>query len=265
MSFKEVSRDGVVFTASRKIEARHGFMTRLGGVSQGIYSTMNVGVNLGDSPECVEENIRRVCRAIGADSEKAVFSRQVHRDGIRVCTPSDCRRPGVPVPYEADGLITDIPGLVLFIFTADCTPILLYDPVKRCIGAVHAGWRGTAADIAGKAVRKMCEVFSSRPEDIRGAIGPCISLCCFETGEDVERAMAGLMGKAAEKFVITGNNGKFMTDLKGINSWLLERAGVLPENIDISPECTMCKRDKYWSHRATDGKRGVQASCITLD
>ena len=88
------------------------------------------------------------------------------------------------MPYEADGLITDIPGLALCIFTADCTPILLYDPVKRCAGAVHAGWRGTAMDIAGKAVRKMAETFGSRPENICAAVGPCISRCCFETGEE---------------------------------------------------------------------------------
>ena len=86
-----MTRDGVVYTVSRKIETRHGFMTRLGGVSRGIYASLNVGVNLGDDPECVEENIRRVCRAVGADSEKVVFSRQVHRDGVRVCATEDCR------------------------------------------------------------------------------------------------------------------------------------------------------------------------------
>lgn len=260
-----MTRDGVVYTASRKIETRHGFMTRLGGVSRGIYASLNVGVNLGDDPECVEENIRRVCRAVGADSEKVVFSRQVHRDGVRVCATEDCRRPGVPVPYEADGLITDIPGLALCIFTADCTPILLYDPVKRCAGAVHAGWRGTAMDIVGKAVKKMAEAFGSRPENICAAVGPCISRCCFETGEEVAVAMENLMGSAVSEFVTPRGGGKYMTDLKGINSWLLQRAGVMPENIDISRECTMCMRDKYWSHRATQGKRGVQASCIILD
>ena len=265
MSFEELTRDGVLYTASRKIDARHGFMTRIGGVSRGIYATLNVGANLGDEPESVEENIRRVCRCIGADSDKIVFSRQVHRDDIRVCMEKDCRRPGALVPYEADGLITDIPGLALFIFTADCTPVLLYDPVRRCIGAVHAGWRGTAMDIVGKAVKKMGKVYGSMPENIRAAIGPCISRCCFETGEDVKTAMTELMGDSACEFVTPKYSGKFMTDLKGINSRLLERAGVLPENIDVSPECTMCKMDRYWSHRGTNGKRGVQASCIILD
>lgn len=245
------------------IQARHAFTTRRGGVSGGIFTSLNLGLSCGDETEKVLENYRILGRALNIDTGRAAFSKQVHKDGIRVCTDDDRRSPETPLPYEADGLITNVRGLPLMIFTADCTPILLHDPVTGAVGAVHAGWRGTVLNIAGKAVRRMEEAFGCRPENICAAIGPCISVCCFETGPEVYEALKGVLGAEADMFASPRENGKYMTDLKGANRRLLEKAGV--RNIEVSEECTMCSNEKYWSHRATCGKRGVQCSLIVSD
>lgn len=262
MVFTEFNKNGVVYTASPNISAKHAFTTRFGGVSSGIYDSMNLRYNCGDDDNKVKENYRLFAKALEIEPCEFVFSKQVHRDDIRVCTESD--RQAVPpgVPYEADGLITNIKGLPLIIFTADCTPILLHDPVKGAVGAVHAGWRGTVMDIVGKAVGKMQSEFGCRPSDICAAIGPCISKCCFETGAEVYDAVKALLGSDGEQFAERKADGKYMIDLKGINSFLLRNAGV--SDILISDECTKCSNEKYWSHRATDGKRGTQCSCIVI-
>jgi polyphenol oxidase len=261
--FREINKNGVIYMTSPNISVRHGFTTRFGGVSEGIFSSLNLGLSCGDETDRALENYRILGAAMGIDTSKAAYSKQVHRDDIRVCTDEDRRAPLNPVPYEADGLITNIPNLPLLIFTADCTPILFHDSTAGIVGAAHAGWRGTVLDIAGKTVRKMTEVYGCRPENIHAAIGPCISKCCFETGAEVYEALKGVLGAEADEFAKRKPDGKYMTDLKGANCRLLERAGV--ENIEVSDECTMCSSDKYWSHRATGGKRGVQCSLIVLD
>ncbi len=261
--FREINRDGVIYMTAPNISARHGFTTRAGGVSNGIFASLNFGLSCGDETDRVLENYRILSRTMGMDTDRAAFSKQVHRDDIRVCTEGDRRAPLNPLPYEADGLITNVPGLPLLIFTADCTPILFHDPTEGVVGAAHAGWRGTVLDIAGKTVRKMTEAYGCRPENIHAAIGPCISKCCFETGAEVYEALVGVLGDEADMFAEKKPNGKYMTDLKGANRRLLERAGVA--DIEVSEECTMCSSDKYWSHRATGGKRGVQCSVIVLN
>lgn len=245
--------------------AVHGFSTRLGGVSEGCLSSLNLGIARGDREENVRENYRRFCGAIGAKAEGMVFSHQVHLDEVRVCTMADAGK-GLDAPrdYDADGLITDIPGLPLVIFSADCIPILLYDPVRRIVGGCHAGWRGTAMGIAGKTVRRMREVYGCAPENIRCAIGAGISRCCFETHADVPEAMREALGKDAEPFIDTLPNGKFRVDLKAINGYWLEKAGVSSEKIVISDDCTSCHPDIYWSHRHTGPARGSMAAVIQL-
>ena len=261
MAFTENNKNGVVYMTSSCISAKHAFTTRLGGVSDGIYASLNLGFFCGDDAEKVSENYKILAKALEIEPEFA-FSKQVHRDDIRVCTMENRQCIPYTVDYEADGLITDIKDLPLVIFTADCTPILLHDSVRGAIGAVHAGWRGTVLDIAGKAVRKMESVFGCEPKNIRASIGPCISKCCFETGGEVYDAVKSLLGEYAEDFAEKKTDGKYMIDLKGINAYLLRKAGVM--SVDISDECTKCKCDKYWSHRATDGKRGTQCSFIVL-
>ncbi|MBQ8830362.1 MAG: peptidoglycan editing factor PgeF [Oscillospiraceae bacterium] len=262
MAFIENNKNGVVYMTSPNITAKHAFTTRFGGVSEGIYASLNLKFSCGDDDEKVAKNYRILAETLEIVPVEFAFSKQVHRDDIRVCTMED--RQGVPysVPYEADGLITDVKDLPLVIFTADCTPILLHDPVRGVVGAVHAGWRGTVVDIAGKAVRKMCEVYGCDAGSICAAIGPCISECCFETGAEVYEAVKAVLGDAAERYAEKKPNDKYMIDLKGVNAHLLKRAGV--KNIEISEECTKCSCEKYWSHRATNGKRGTQCSCIVL-
>ena len=251
------------FTAAGGVA--HGFSTRLGGVSQGIYASLNLSSTRGDDLDCVRENYRRFCAAIGADVSRVVMTNQVHETVIRTVGPNDikadlCQRE----EYECDGLITDVPGLALTIFTADCIPVLLYDPVKKVIAAVHAGWRGTAGNIAGKAVDKMREEYGSDPGDILAAIGPGISACCFETHADVPEAMTAVLGELAKPHMTALENGKFHVDLKGINAALLKRSGVASGHIEISGDCTACHPEKYWSHRLTQGQRGNQAAMLQL-
>lgn len=265
----ELQNNGVRFLAADSFLAAggvaHGFSTRIGGVSKGIFSSLNLGSTRGDDPACVKENYRRFCDAIGADVHRIVMTNQIHSTIIRTASGSDVKqdlydREG----YDCDGLITNEPGLALTIFSADCIPILLYDPVRRVVAAVHAGWRGTAGDIAGKAVRQMQEDYGSDSTDILTAIGPGISQCCFETHSDVPDTMSDLLGNLTAPFVISLENGKFRVDLKGINAALLVRAGICPEHIEISSDCTSCLNKKYWSHRVTQGHRGSQAAIIQL-
>ena len=243
----------------------HAFTNRSGGVSEGIWSSLNLGFTRGDEPGRVEENYRRLAVALGLDPARLVFTRQVHKDAVRPVTAADARNPlSAPVPYEADGLVTNEKGLALFTFIADCIPILLAAPGAEAVGAVHAGWRGTVADIAGKAVAALEREYGAEPRDIRAAIGPGIGLCCFETGPEVPEAVRALGLENAGDFIRDDGNGKFHVDLKGVNRALLLRAGLAPEHIAVSPDCTRCQHEKYWSHRATNGQRGVQAAVIML-
>ncbi len=269
MNITEQNVNGLVYLTADGIQsdggAAHGFSTRLGGVSEGIYASLNLGTSRGDAPEHVRENYRRFCAAVGTDPDKLVFSCQVHGCGVRVVTTADTGK-GLnrPVDYEADALITDVPGLALTVFSADCLPILLYDPVRRAVGAVHAGWRGTSLGIVTRTVERMNDCFGCRREDILAAIGPGISKCCFETHEDVPNAMTEALGASALQFIEVLPTGKFRLDLKGLNAKRLEAAGVLEEHIAVSPDCTACMPEKYWSHRVTQGKRGSQAAMIAL-
>ena len=156
-------------------------------------------------------------------------------------------------------MITNAPGTALVVFTADCTPILLHDPATGAVGAVHAGWRGTAADIAGKAVRAMTDAFGCKPGNLCAAIGPNIGQCCFETDSDVKDAMIDALGSEAMTHIRTVGS-KYYVNLKAINAQLLRNAGVW--NIEISPSCTMCQSNRFWSHRVTRGVRGSQGAII---
>ena len=269
MNIIEHNKNGLVYLTADGFEAAggvaHGFSTRLGGVSEGIYATLNLGMNRGDAPDRVRENYRRFCAAIGADMGNIVCASQVHGDTVRTVTAADL---GIgldePEPWQADGLVTDIPGVTLAVYSADCLPILLYDPVRRVVGAVHAGWRGTALGIAAKAVERMVDCYGCDRLDILAAVGPGISKCCFETHEDVPNAMTEAMGAAALSSIEVLPTGKIHVDLKGLNAKRLESAGLAPEHIAVSADCTCCLPEKYWSHRYTHGERGSQAAMIAI-
>ncbi len=269
MSFIEQTKNDVVFLQSQLLAGcgalAHGFSTRYGGVSQGIFSSLNLGHARGDDREKVLENYRRFCRAMGTDVEKLVFSNQVHKAEVRSCTMADAGK-GLyrSRDYEADGLVTDVPGLPLVIFSADCIPMLLCDPVRRVAGACHCGWRGTALGIARNTVKAMQERYGCDPADIRAAIGPGISRCCFETHQDVPDAMLEALGQEVEPAIEPLGKGKFRVDLKQINGIWLQKAGVPRDQIDITSECTCCQPDKYWTHRKTGQQRGSLAAMIQL-
>ncbi len=241
------------------ISVPHCFTTRYGGVSEGILSSLNIGAHRGDSTENIEKNYAILGNALGFDPKNAVLTRQIHTDIIRQVTKADAMGLDHGVYPECDGLITNDPGTALVIFTADCTPILLHDPVTGAVGAVHAGWRGTAADIAGKAVRAMVDTFGCDPKNIRAAIGPNIGACCFETDKEVSEAMVSTYGSAAKAYLSPAVD-KHYVNLKELNALSLKNAGVT--NITISSACTACESDRFWSHRVTKGARGSQGAII---
>jgi len=242
--------------------AAHCFSTRLGGVSEGSLASLNLGTGWGDDPERVLKNYDILGAAVGFAKKQTVFPMQRHTDIIRVVDEHHCGEGLFRAPQEiCDGQITDRPGVALVTFAADCTPILLFDPVRRAIGAVHAGWRGTAQGIAFKAVDAMVREFGCIRENIRAAIGPCIGRCCFETDWDVPQAMLDALGPKALT-AITQKGEKYYVDNKFCNALWLQRAGI--GELDISHDCTMCQPDRYWSHRVTKGQRGSQAGIIML-
>lgn len=237
----------------------HGFSTRMGGVSMGIFRSMNLAMSRGDAPENVAENVRRFCAASGCKRESLVITRQIHECYIHPVEQLMGDALEIGAPCDCDGLMTDLPGVTLMAFSADCIPLLLHDPVRGAIAAVHAGWRGTANRIAAIAVQRMTEHYGCKPSDIRVAIGPGISACCFETDADVPQAMDWAKSCCIERSI-----GRFSVDLKGANALALQQAGILPEHIAISDACTMCQSDLLWSHRKTKGERGCLAAAIML-
>lgn len=249
------------YLVADSIPVTHCFTTRLGGVSQGCQEGLNLAIGRGDTEENVKTNLRILSTALGFDPDKLVLTRQTHSDIVRVVTEADCRGPFHRDYPECDALVTATPGVTLLVFTADCTPILLHDPVTGAVGAVHAGWRGTASAIAAKAVQAMVDNFGSRPGDIRAAIGPNIGLCHFETDAEVPAAMIAAFGEDAVEAFMEQRGVKYHLDLKGINAMILRRQGVL--QIETSDDCTYCQPDRFWSHRYTAGQRGSQGALIT--
>lgn len=240
----------------------HCFSTRRGGVSTGHLSSLNLGVHRGDDWNNVYENYRRLGAAVGFAPEQTVFTHQTHTDAVARVGAAD-RGWGLfrEVEPERDGIYTDEPGIALVCFAADCTPILLHDPVHRVIAAVHAGWRGTALGIAARCVEALTRDFGTDPGDLQAAIGPCIGSCCFETDRDVPEAMLASLGPEAERLIRPAGE-KYFPDLKQLNALWLRRAGV--SDLDVSCDCTRCQPDRFWSHRVTGNARGSQAAIIML-
>lgn len=255
-----VKRGSLEYLMSENISAAHCFTTRLGGVSTGNLASLNLGTHRGDDPENVLENYRILGNALGFDPKKLVLSKQTHTDTVRKVGKADWGT-GLFLPEfpPCDALITNEPGTALVVFTADCTPILLHDPVTGAVGAAHAGWRGTANGIAAKTVAAMADAYGSRPEDIRAAIGPNIGFCCFETDEDVPNAMRKVFGNEAEEHIRKAGE-KYYVNLKALNALHLQRSGVT--NIEISTECTVCQCHRFWSYRKVGDLRGAQGAVI---
>ena len=241
------------------ITAPHCFTTRLGGVSCGALSSMNLAIKLDETDENVTRNFEILGSALGFGIEDLVLTRQTHSDIVRVVSRSDCNGCFHRDYPECDALVTNDPGVTLTVFTADCTPLLFHDPVTGAVGAAHAGWRGTVSAIGPKTVAAMIENFGCKAEDIHAAIGPNIGFCHFETDADVPDALLAAFGEEILPF-IRQSGGKYFVDLKEINALILRRCGV--RHIEISEDCTMCQLERFWSHRVTRGSRGSQGALI---
>ena len=260
MSVIPVKIGTMEYLCSENISVPHCFTTRRGGVSTGIFDSLNLSQNRGDPTENVVENFRRIGEILGFSVDDVVNAKQIHSDLV-VKVGKENRgkltvKDGSPV---CDALVTNEPGIALYVSTADCTPILLYDPVTGAVGAAHAGWRGTASAIAAKTVAAMTAHFGCDPKNIRAAIGPNASVCHFETDADVPEAMLNAFGEEVRSFIHPKGN-KFYVNLKEINALILRRSGVT--DITISDHCTMCRPDLFWSHRITKGQRGSQGGII---
>ena len=246
---------------------KHGFSTRMGGVSEGVCSTMNLSFSRGDDENAVRENFKRMANALGVEEDSFVFSQQTHATNVRKVTLDD-KGKGITrqLDYQdVDGLVTDVPGLCLSTFYADCVPLYFVDPVKKAIGLSHSGWRGTVGKIGAVTVQKMREEYGSKPEDIIAAIGPSICQDCYEVSEDV---IVEFQNNFDEKYwkelYYRKENGKYQLNLWKANEIVLAEAGILKEHIAVTNLCTCCNSEVLFSHRASNGKRGNLAAFMAL-
>lgn len=258
IQFKNLSATGIV---------KHGFSTRKGGVSTGIFSSMNLNFKRGDDPDAVMENYRRMAAALNMRVEDMVLSDQTHTTNVRVITEED-RGKGILKPQDysdVDGMITNVPGIVLVTSYADCVPLYFVDPVRKAIGLSHSGWKGTVGHIGQKTVWKMHEVYGSEPKDIVAAIGPSICQSCYEVSDDVAEAFrANFTADEAADILLDKGNGKYQLDLWKANWYVLTDAGILPEHLSVTDLCTACHPELLWSHRKTNGQRGGLSAFLSL-
>ena len=245
----------------------HAFTTRLGGVSEGEFSSMNMAFNRGDDPDRVTENYKRFCDSAGFDFDSLVASAQDHHTFVRAVTSAD-KGIGIYRPRDmesVDALITNEPNVTLVTYYADCTPLFFVDTEKKAIGLAHAGWRGTVGRIGEKVIKKMTELYGTDPKNIKAAVGPAISLCCYEVDEPCAANFLALTDLPTDRFVFPKGGGKYMLDLLEANRQILMAAGVPEENITLSDLCTNCNSELLWSHRATKGHRGTMSAMMCLE
>ena len=291
-------KNGVVYLTYPSLTAcdfiTHAFSTRIGGVSQGMFSTMNLSFTRGDEEQAVRENFRRIAAAIGVSVEDMVFSDQTHTTNVRVITEAD-RGNGITRPkdfFEVDGMITNVPGLVLTTFYADCVPLYFVDPVHHAIGLSHSGWRGTVGKIGQKTIELMQQTYNTDPADIIAAIGPSICKSCYEISEDVAREFqSAFPEEACTQFldlaptansqalepdlkantqaieldpILPESSPKYHLDLWKANQLILAEAGVPESNITLPDLCTNHNPDLLFSHRYTQGHRGNLAAFLSI-
>lgn len=245
----------------------HGFSTRLGGKSKGIYSSMNLSFTRGDDPDAVMENYRRISSALRIQPEKIVTSDQTHTTNLRVVGEEDC---GCGITrdrdyQDIDGLITNVPGIVLATFYADCVPLYFIDPVRRAAALSHSGWRGTVNRMGKATIQRMTEEYGTDPADLITAIGPSICQDCYEVSEDVIDAFRlEFAPELHEKLFYPTVPGKYQLNLWEANRQILLEAGVQKDNIHMPGICTCCNPDFLFSHRASKGKRGNLAAFLSI-
>lgn len=261
----------------------HLFTTRTGGVSKGMYEALNLSFTRGDDPDAVLENFRRVAEVMGCGVEDMVCTDQTHTTNIRLITEED-RGKGILRPRDykdIDGMVTNVEGIVLAAFFADCVPLYFVDPVHRAIGLAHSGWRGTVGKMALNMVERMREEFGSRPEEMLAAVGPSICRDCYEVSEDValyvrecfygteavlEEIHRGrcYAGEACRILAPGRTTGKYQLDLWLANLVLLRQAGIPLMQIEVTDICTCHNPEYLFSHRASKGQRGNLGAFISL-
>lgn len=263
--FDEKERFGVPYLSYPMLEntgiVNHGFSTRLGGVSKGHCATMNISTTRGDDPEAIAENKRRIAAAIGVEVEDMTFTHQTHTTNVAVVREENRGTRFM----ETDGMVTNVPGICLVTFYADCVPLYFVDPVKKAIGMSHSGWRGTVGKIGKVTIEKMTEVYGSNPEDLVVAIGPSICQDCYEVSEDViEQFKANFAEGIWPELFYQKNNGKYQLNLWKANEHVFLEAGVKKENIAVTNVCTHCNPDILFSHRTTGNMRGNLSAFLAL-
>ena len=245
----------------------HCFSTRLGGVSEGIYQSMNLSFTRGDKEEAVMENYRRMGDALGFLPENIVTSDQTHTTIVRTAEEGD-RGCGVTKPrefHEVDGMVTNIPGIVLATFYADCVPLYFADTKNKVIGLAHSGWRGTVNKMGEVMLKKMHDVYGTEPEDVYAAIGPSICQECYEVGSEVADVFHQSFPAQWQKMLKNGcREGKYQLDLWEANRMVLLNAGILESHLEVTDLCTCCNSRVLFSHRASNGKRGNLAAFMEL-
>jgi len=247
---------------------RHLFSTRLGGVSNGIFSSMNLSYTRGDEKEAVDENYRRIAGILGCSLMDIVCSDQTHTTNVRAVDEKD-RGKGIIFPKDytdIDGLITNVPGIVLATFYADCVPLFFIDTKEKAIGLSHSGWRGTVGRMGQCTIEAMGKAYGTRPENVVAAVGPSICQDCYEVSEDVAEAFYREFHKPGQgkEILLAKGNGKYQLDLWRANQIVLEEAGIPAEKIQVTDICTCCNPDYLFSHRASHGKRGNSGAFLGL-
>ena len=244
------------------------FTTREGGVSTGYHASMNLSFTNGDDPEAVEENYRLIAPVVGVSLDHIVRTQQTHTTNVVRVTPDMIHEDGQlhkPDYTDVDGLITDIPGVALATFYADCVPLYFADPIKRVIGLSHAGWRGTVAGMANATVKAMQDEFGCDPGDIYAAIGPSICADHYEVSQAVATQFERAFGDDIRLVMVPGReDGKYQLDLWESNRIMMERSGIRHDHIEVAGICTYCNSDWLFSHRESDGKRGNMAAFLVI-
>ncbi len=239
----------------------HGFSTRLGGVSTGHCATMNISTTRGDDPDAIKENKRRIAAAIGVKVEDFTYTFQTHTTNVAAVEESDRGKQFM----ETDGLVTNVPGICLVTFYADCVPLFFVDPVHRAIGLSHSGWKGTVHKMGKVTVERMREKFGTDPSQVGAAIGPSICQECYEVSEDViEQFRENFRKELWEELFYRKENGKYQLDLWRANRAVLMEAGIAGERIAVTNVCTHCNPDILFSHRSTGTDRGNLSAFLAL-
>ena len=269
--WEERQVEGTPYLVCEKLEEvpfiSHGFSTRKGGVSEGIFDSMNLSFTRGDDEDAVRENFRRMAKVIGVAEDSLVFAKQTHTTNVRVVTEED-RGKGITkaLDYDdIDGLITNVPGLCLTTFYADCVPLFVVDPIHKAIGLSHSGWRGTVAKMGQVTLEQMKETFGTEAKDVIVAIGPSICQSCYEVSEDVIiKFQKQFDSKWWDSLYYKKENGRYQLNLWKANEIIFLESGVKKENIAVTNVCTNCNPDMLWSHRATKGQRGSLAAFMAI-